>query len=410
MISAVLGNFGGQIAVLAISIADRVLLVGLLLRAWGADGYSDWTSIVSAAGMLSMFEFSLNIYFGNRWRALFAQGDEAGFARLIGVSIAVYATLGCVLLAAAEALAWHADVRQSFGLVTLNAATARLVAMPLVAGQVLQIARGSISQIYRGRGDYARGLVINSFIAAANILAMMAAVASGAKPAQAGCVSLMVNGIGGLAFITFDLRRQYPGLRMRPCMPGLAELRALAGAGRWLAIVQSVSVALLQGPVLVLGALKFGGAGLAGFVLMRTLVNLGRTLVGMVATAVGVEVSGAVAAQGWQRADQPMRVSGRFISGMSGVIVAGIWTFGAQVVRLWSGKDGLFEPLTLALMLLPPALIAAALPLGSALLMANELRILRAGATRAIGARWRNRHGSDARDGRGGHGARASEW
>jgi len=90
----VAASLGVQIATLGVSFADRFVLVGILLRAWGTDRYADWATLAAAAGLITLGELGLNVYFGNAWQNAHAEGDEKRFRRLIGLSLTAYAVIG----------------------------------------------------------------------------------------------------------------------------------------------------------------------------------------------------------------------------------------------------------------------------------------------------------------------------
>src|SRR5688572_11215875 len=98
-------NFVAQLSSLALTLGDRIIVIGILLRVWDADTYADWATILAAAGLISMGEFGLNVYFGNKWQHAYAYRDERAFQRIISVSLSVYLMLGTVLAVLALAFA-----------------------------------------------------------------------------------------------------------------------------------------------------------------------------------------------------------------------------------------------------------------------------------------------------------------
>ncbi len=373
MLRAVASNFAAQLLALTVAMAERLVLVGLMLRVWGEHQFADWTSLVALAGLLTMFEASLNIYFGNRWRQLHVLGDEREFTRLIGVSLFLYAVLGSALLAGAGIVAFCAPIEPVLHLAVLDFEDSRIVLLVLAASQVLQIMRGAVSQIYRGRGEFARGLMVDVAIAALSVCAIMFAVLAGAGPLSLAVVQLIVQGFAGSLILLGDLRRRYPEVSIAWHRPGLADLSAIAGAVRWLAIVQAAAVVLLHGPVLLLAAFGFGGAVVAGFVLMRTLANLGRSVAQMLALAVGVEVSSKVAAIGWHGSEPELRQAASVMALISAVLAAAVWLFGDAFMIFWAGRHGLFDQAVIGPLFGALLVVSPFLPLQAALLHANEL-------------------------------------
>ena len=71
-------NVAAQIFAVAASLIDRIVLVGFLIRGWGADVFSDYSVIQSASTLLLIAELGIQIYFQNVQQAAFVAGDKAG--------------------------------------------------------------------------------------------------------------------------------------------------------------------------------------------------------------------------------------------------------------------------------------------------------------------------------------------
>src|SRR4051812_29812699 len=63
-----------QLVGMAGLLVDRVLLTGILLRAWGVEAFAQWSVAMAAAGMVAFFDFGLNLYFSNRLTFSVEQG------------------------------------------------------------------------------------------------------------------------------------------------------------------------------------------------------------------------------------------------------------------------------------------------------------------------------------------------
>jgi hypothetical protein len=78
-------NLGSQAINFVVSFGDRILLVGLLIRTWGADVYSDWATLLAVAALLGLAELGFQIQYGNRLSMAKTRGDSAAYARTLGV-------------------------------------------------------------------------------------------------------------------------------------------------------------------------------------------------------------------------------------------------------------------------------------------------------------------------------------
>ena len=132
---------------------------------------------------------------------------------------------------------------------------------------------------------------------------------------------------------------------------------------RWYALTYALPTIWLQAPVLLLSALGLGGPMVVTFVLHRTLVNFGRNFVVMLSTAVGVELTPHVHSGNTAMIERGITLVGRSVAAMGGVMAAGLLTFGASIVQLWTGKSDLFDMATLFWLVLPAIVVAPAIPL-----------------------------------------------
>src|SRR5579863_2669967 len=103
-------NIAAQVVSLAAAVIDRIVLVGLLLREWGADTFADYAIVQSWAALLLMVELGAQIYFQNEEQSAFVAGDKARFRRIaathLGLSlsiVAVLATLFTILVVSGKA-------------------------------------------------------------------------------------------------------------------------------------------------------------------------------------------------------------------------------------------------------------------------------------------------------------------
>ena len=96
-------NIAAQVVSLAAGVIDRIVLVGLLLRQWGAETFGDYAVVQSWAALLLMVELGAQIYFQNEEQSAYVQGDKARFRRIaathLGLSLAVVAPLGVLYTA-----------------------------------------------------------------------------------------------------------------------------------------------------------------------------------------------------------------------------------------------------------------------------------------------------------------------
>ena len=372
MLRRVAASFAVQLGTLAVSFADRIVLVGILLRVWGTDLYSDWATLLAAAGLVTLGELGLNVYFGNHWQRAHAEADAPRFQRMLGLSLTTYTVIGAVLAALVLLFIFTVDLSAEFSLKALTPGEASLVFVLLAGAALLRVLRGSVSQIYRGRGQFAVGLWVDLVPVVAGVAFVGAAVVIGAGPLMAAAIYMAVDLTFGWSVMLWDQRRRYPDLRYCFAIPTTAELRDLLQKAGGYALLQGTPIAWLQAPVLMIGLLGYSGRALVSFILARTLVNFTRQIATMLTLSVGVEIAAARHAGDAAAISRTIPEFGRFLGGTIGAVASGLAIFAAPLVTIWSGQPELVDVGVLLWLLAPAVLIVPALPIAAVLSYVNQ--------------------------------------
>jgi O-antigen/teichoic acid export membrane protein len=376
MLARIAKNAAAQILAQLVAFADRFLVVGILLRAWGTQIYSEWTLLVSCVGLLALGELGLNIYYGNIYQMAWATADTKRFQRMVSVALTcsgvVAVLLGCsaLLLLAVDGLTKILSIK------ALPHADTIAVAVMMGAATLSRIARGAISQIYRGRQEYAIGVVVDLLWQASALAIAISAGFLGAGPVVVAGGYLASDLIAGWGAMLWSLNKRYPDLEFKPAYPTRPELLDLVQHVKWFSVQQSGPVVWLQIPILVLGHVGVAGASLVGFVVLRTLVNLVRTLATMVSIGSGVEIAAILHAGRVEETMRSLQTVGRSLSVFSSSLAVGIVTFGYALVTLWTGRPELYDRGVLYVLLASAVLAAPAAPIASHLMLANMPRPL----------------------------------
>lgn len=371
MLSRVGRNLGVQLLALAVTFIDRFVVVGLLVHHWGAQLYADWVVLFSAAGLLQLGEFGLNIYYGNVWQRATALGDRPGFARMLRVALGIAGIQALVLSLAAVPFVALSDQPAVFAL--SGAGEGRLVFLLLVAFSILAVLRGSLSQLYRGDGRYARGMIVTLIGTLALLVATLLVVLAGGGLLSLAGTYLLCQIIFGIGLMAWDLKRCFPALRFVPAMPRASEWRDAWRSARWLALEQCAPVAWLQLPILMLGLADVGGSALVGFVLLRTLVGLARQVSNMLSIALGVELADRIHTEP-EMVGAQLKAAGRWLAAVSGVLGVSVWLFGPPLLALWSDDAALYDPVVAAWLVLGTFAAASAAPIAKLLAFTNRAK------------------------------------
>jgi len=371
MLNSVGRNLGVQFLALAVTFADRFVVVGLLLRFWGPQLYADWVVLLSAAGLLQLGELGLNIYYGNIWQRAAATGDQAGGARMLRVAMGIASLQALLLLLFAAVFLAIFDLRQVLTLAGTE--IPRLIFLLLALFSILAVVRGSLSQLYRGHGRYRRGMLVTMAGTLALLVSTLLVALAGGELTALATAYLASQIIFGIGLMVWDLKRCFPELQFWPTLPTQAEWHDAWRNTRWLALEQCAPIAWLQLPILVLGLAGINAAALVGFVLLRTLVSFARQVSTMVSIAFGVEWASLVHSDP-QRVLHQLSTAGRLLSALAGVLGVAIWLFGAPLLALWSGKAISFDPIVAAWLVVGTWAAAPATPLAKLLAFTNQAR------------------------------------
>jgi len=363
MLGKTLQNFASQLLSLLISIGDRFLLTAVLLRMWPTDLFADWTTLMAWSGLLGLADLGFVIFVGNRLQKAFGLGDEVGFQRQVGTAAFIYVLLGLLVIVIAALLAAIESASPFISVRSLNSSEAALALFSLGVMQAVQTTKSAFTQIYRGRGEFSRGVIIDSVSTLCIVVSALAVAGCGAGPRVLALTYIASQLVFAWGILLTDLRRRYPNLRLWPLRPSVSELREAELAMRWYALTYALPTIWLQAPVLFLSAVGLGGPMVVTFVLHRTLVNFGRTFVVMLSTSVGVELTPHVHRGNTAMIERGITFVGKSVAAMGGVMAAGLLTFGASIVQLWTGKSDLFDMATLFWLVLPSIVVAPAIPL-----------------------------------------------
>lgn len=343
-------NFAAQLLALVLSTVDRIVVVGLLLRSWGTGAYGDWATIVSLAGLVTLLELGLNIYWGNVFHKALVENDIPQFKRLGSIAIAIAASTAALAVSIVVSLFLLQPRLVADVLADLGASEAFLVLLLLGLANISRLSRGSISQLYRARGEFARGVLIDLTGPALLAVLSLVIVPFGAGPVALAGTMLAIDLCVAWPLTVCDLRRRMPSFGLSLARPTTAELRALLDEARWLALIQISPIVLLHAPVLILG---FGGRGaneIVSFVLLRTMGNLVRQFGQMASIAAAVEVAGRMRSQLTTGDARSITGLGILLCAFSAAAVAGMVVLGEICLEVWTGRTEHFRlPLALVI-------------------------------------------------------------
>ncbi|MEO9131634.1 MAG: hypothetical protein ABI240_10535 [Sphingomonas sp.] len=339
-----------QIISFVVSLMDRIVIAGVLLRIWGIDDFAAWSIAASAAGFVTMFDMGVNLYFGNRLLFLIQQGKVGsaaivlragnfwmGFASLTGLTVVmtVFWFFGPQLTVAFSNAVW-------------------LAALLLSVAAAIRMALSVHMSLYRAHAQYARQTMLFAALDTVRILSTIAVVFAGGGFLVVGGVQLVVT-LGAAFWILFvDAPRRftdYPfGLGQLP-----QEDRRQAfsiSAGYWMQSGPATALTFL--PVFLMTALGAGSLAIAQFVLMRTAANFVRAGLQMFAIVLGQESARRLAIDDRDGLQATYHDAAIFLGVQTACAAGVLLAIGRPLFTVWTAKGELYDPYLLWLAILPP--------------------------------------------------------
>lgn len=333
---------------------QQVLLVPLFIGAWGIAVYQDWLILFAAATLFSMFDFGLQIHFGNRLTMAWLEGGRAALDRTLAIAMGCYAAILPLLLAAAFAAAYGTDELSAVGIRTLPASAAEAVFVLLVISTLAALPLGVIGAVYRARGQFDRGVNFFNLLQVVQTLVMAIALLARQSPIVIAASMAATMVCAGLV-LWLDLRHSYAEFRLTVAWPTWVELRGVAGNSGSFTAIQAMQAAMLSGAVMLIGYLEPATGAVVVFSVERTLAGVLRLTIQQVALAFGAEMS----RQFLHGDTKPLRFlyrnTGRLGAAAGGLLGGLVLALAEPVIRVWTHGAITYDPALLV------ALIAAVL-------------------------------------------------
>lgn len=351
-------NVAAQVFAVAASIIDRIILVGVILRHWGADVFSDYSVIQSWASLLLVAELGIQLYFQNCQQAAFVTGDTKRFRRYAAIHLGLLLAMVGALATAFTLACWVGGLDRVMDITHIDAPSARAMLWMFGIGNLFTLLRSATTSIYSATGDFAYSVVIAALALVVNTLASLACVAMGAGPTTLAALFLLIGGAGAAAFCAWDVSRRYPQWVAAPALPTIAELREAFVHIKWFALQVVTPTLWLQAPILVFSAFGVSGRDITAFLLIRTMVNQIRQSFQFASIGAGLEIATLAHRGDFNHAWRLSAQVGLLTTTLAAASAAGVMCFGQNVTLYWAGDPSLFvAPIALA-MLVPLLAVA----------------------------------------------------
>ena len=305
----------------------QLLLVPILIKAWGIDYYGGWLIISSIPSFLSMSNLGLGTSAAARIAT--RKGDDSMELSKVTVATA-WSLISSVLILVMLALAgWNAARPGSFSalehgypilLLLLAAYFVRLLAQPVHGWWVSQ-------------GKSGRSLHLNNVQACGELVVFAVIPLAGGNALQLSAVGLAWSLAWLVAYLWISSAAGCPLLfKARPKM---AEAKALLSTGVGHQLSPLWQAILFQGSIMAAGAL-FGAPGAALWGALRVVTRAGNQVLELVSQSVGPEFQ-LNCANGDIPANRALHARAVVLSvAVSTMIACGLMIFGNQVFQIWT--------------------------------------------------------------------------
>lgn len=177
------------------------------------------------------------------------------------------------------------------------------------------------------------------FASAARVMATLAFLSLGGGPIGVAAVQLLILVAVSFLIVPLDLKRLDDRLRFRPSRPTGAEIAEVFRTAPQFYVQHLANIVLLNVPVLALAGLADAAGLVAVFVLTRTLINIARQLIGVVANSVAVELA-RFHAMGENRTslEEKLVHASRFVTVSCGAGLGTLFVVMKPLMHVWSGE------------------------------------------------------------------------
>ncbi len=349
-------DLGSQAVPILSQLIERIFLTALLVQRLGVAQFERWSLISATMTLLTMVDLGTQITFSNRMARASHRGDIEQAVAIFRQSNSIFALLGMVVMASTIAVAMVAPLQIWLGMNPPLDADEQLVALCLGGAIAVKLAATNSSGVYRANMAFGWGTVISSGGELLRIGVSIAALMVFRSMTALAVAMLLVTVIANAIVIPIDLARRFPrfvwGWRRPEALTTHHTFReSILFASGFLP-----SIVLTQVPILMIGSRAARGV-LAGYVLLRTIANVVRSMSQRVTFILGMELSRLETQSRHDELQASYRKLATLIATSFGIGCALLWAWGGVLLHLWAGSGVVYDPLLLAIMLSPLVIV-----------------------------------------------------
>jgi O-antigen/teichoic acid export membrane protein len=319
-----------------VRLVEQLVLIPLYIYAWGPIYYKDWIVLYALVAFLGWCTLGTDDYFGNLFLRDVSLGDYAGLRRRVRTGLFAALCVTLLICALLYGMLVFGDLKRLLGLSVMDERTALVCLLAMTAPMWFWYGVAVIRGAYRAYGDFSRGECIFGVYNVTQIGAVAVALALKARPTTIALL-YMVLPIAYSAFITADITRRYPEVRLGLAVPTREEWRRIVPQSLFY-FASPLSIALNQsGVLLMFGFLGIGALETLKFNVLRIFTGLTRQI-GAQSFSVGSGIEMARQhAQGDHASCRRLYAeTGRIVSCLGGVLAGVSIPLSRPFVALWT--------------------------------------------------------------------------
>ena len=316
--------------------AYTVVLVPILIRAWGVDGYGQWIALTAVASYMGMSNFGLVTTSANAMVIATGAGDTSRARRTFQMSINVTLYVVLPIIALFVCILAMTPISRGLHLSQINSLSASLIIACCGASLWFQTLRGVMGAALFATGSYGLSYYVQGAVKLCELVGIAVAVSvfSGSQVAAAAWIAVM--GFVELLVISACASRAASWARVDFRVFDRSWLYAQAKPTIGFLVSNfSTGGIMNQGPRVILSAL-LGGQAVALYAIYGTAMRIVDQLLLTMVLPLEVEIAHCAGAENFRRIYR-LIVVGTHISWVFFLLVsAGLMMFGPIVFRLWT--------------------------------------------------------------------------
>ncbi len=329
-------GMSGQAFARIILAGYTVVLVPLLIRAWGVDGYGQWIALTALTSYMGLSNFGLVTTSANEM-VIASGANDSGRARhtfQVSVSTTVYFVLPIIALLV-FALS-SIPLSKGLHLTQIDASAARLIIACSGAALWFQTLRGLLVAALYATGSYGFAYYVQGGMKLCELagIGLVVSVFSGSQVSAAVVVTSVA--LLELLIIGFAAQRAAPWARMNLRVFDRSWLATQAKPAIGFMVSNLATQGIMgQGPRVVLGAL-LGGPAVAVYAIYGTAMRFVDQLLLMLVLPLEVEIAHCAGRNNLRRIERLIVIGTHFSWTLFILVGTGLMLFGPLVFHIWT--------------------------------------------------------------------------